>query len=77
MAAHLILKAEALAEHRSRAGLDTSKDLAAALRVSEATLSRVSTGKAEPGPRFIAGLFATFPDAAVRDLFDIHVDEVA
>lgn len=71
MAAHLNLKAEALTEHRTRAGLTSDGDLAAAMKVSSATVSRVLNGKAFPGNVFIASLVSAFPGTTVDDLFEV------
>ncbi|WP_166790206.1 helix-turn-helix transcriptional regulator [Cryobacterium sp. Hh11] len=45
---------------RIRAGR-TIKDFAAELSVDASTVSRLVSGKAEPGPRIIAALLDTYP----------------
>lgn len=71
MTYRLILRSEVLAQHRTTRGLDKDQDLAAAMNVSGATVSRVLNGKAEPGPTFIAGLVAAFPDVSLDDLLGV------
>lgn len=77
MAAHLILKAEALAERRTRDGLAKDQDLAARMGISAATVSRVLNGKGKPGPTFIGSLVAAFPGTSIDELFEVRPDEVA
>lgn len=58
-----------------RRGSKTLAVFAGELGVDKSTLSRVLTGKAEPGPRFIACVLATQPHA-FGHFFEV-VDEAA
>jgi transcriptional regulator with XRE-family HTH domain len=67
--ATLRLKPEGLAKIRKLAGVSTDAQLAEKIGVDKATVSRVITGKAAPGPKFIAGLLNTFGIEWFSDLF--------
>lgn len=52
----LLLRMENIQALREIRGLESDSALAAAMRVSQSTVSRTMRGVAQPGPRFIAGL---------------------
>lgn len=55
---------------RETKNLESDKDLAAAMRVNQSSVSRVLRGISQPGPRFIAGL-CTALEAPMHHLFAI------
>lgn len=54
-----------------RAGLITEAAQARAIGVSRQHLNRVRNGHLAPGPEFLAGVWAAFPDADPRALFPV------
>ena len=50
------LREDVVAALRETRGLESDADLAAAMRMSQSSISRVMAGKSQPGPRFIAAL---------------------
>jgi hypothetical protein len=75
MTATLNLKADALTEHRVRAGLTTDRALARAAGLDPANVHRVLKGRQDLGPRFIAGLVSAFPGLTLDDLFAVECPE--
>lgn len=73
--ANLRLKTEQLAKIRRWKGLTTDTAMAQAMGTDPGNLSRVLSGKQQPGPRFIASLCFAL-DAELDDLFEA-VGEVA
>lgn len=72
MNATLRLRRDELAKHRERAGLTTEQRLADAMGASQATVNKVITGKANPGPQFIASLVSALnDDVTFYDLWEI------
>lgn len=55
---------------REMRGMESDRDLAAAMHIDRGNVSRVFRGKQQPGPRFIAGL-CTALEASMNDLFVI------
>ncbi len=76
MLATLGLKLEGLAKVRKLAGIDTDVELARRAGIDPGNLSRVLSGKAAPGPKFIAGLMGTFGTEWFEDLFEVRPDDV-
>lgn len=76
MLATLGLKLEGLAKVRKLAGIDTDVELARRAGIDPGNLSRVLSGKAAPGPKFIAGLMDTFGTEWFTDLFEVLPDDV-
>lgn len=75
--ANLRLKTEQVAKIRHWKGLDTDTSLAKAMDTDPGNLSRVLSGKQQPGPRFIASLCFAL-DAELDDVFEaVHVEEAA
>ena len=65
----LELRPEGLAKIRKLARINTDRQLAELIGMDAATVSRVLTGKAAPGPKFIAGLIGAFGPGFFTDLF--------
>lgn len=76
MTATLRLRTDQLKKIRGWVGLKTDAALAARMGMDAGNLSRVLTGKQEPGPKFIAAL-CTALDAEIADLFEVVPAEVA
>lgn len=76
MLATLGLKLDGLAKVRKLAGIDTDVELARRAGIDPGNLSRVLSGKAAPGPKFIAGLMDTFGTEWFTDLFEVLPDDV-
>ncbi|MDJ1113203.1 hypothetical protein [Microbacterium dauci] len=68
--ATLTIDSKRFQELRDEHGLDTVQSLASALHVDKGTASRVLTGKAAPGPRFISSVLLTFP-VKFEDVFTV------
>lgn len=77
MLATLALKPEGLSKIRKLARIETDKQLAEMIGMDAATVSRVLTGKAAPGPKFIAGLIGAFGTEWFSDLFAVVPDDEA
>lgn len=75
MLATLALKPEGLSKIRKLARIETDKQLAEMIGLDAATVSRVLTGKAAPGPKFIAGLIGAFGAEWFTDLFVVVPDD--
>ncbi len=73
--ATLALKPEGLAKIRKLARIQTDKELAELIGMDAATVSRVLTGKAAPGPKFIAGLVSAFGPEWFSDIFAVVPDD--
>ena len=72
MNATLRLRRDELAKHRQRAGLTTELRLAEAMGASQATVNKVISGKANPGPQFIASLVSALnDDVTFYDIWEI------
>lgn len=72
MNATLRLRKDELAKHRERAGLTTELRLAVAMGASQGTVNKVITGKANPGPEFIASLISALNgDVTFYDIWEI------
>ncbi len=56
---------------RDMRGLDSDASLAAAMGIDQSTVSRVTNGKQQPGPRFMAALCLTL-GATLDNLFLIE-----
>lgn len=72
--ATLALNARGVTKIRRLAGLSKDKDFADRIGIDQSTLSRVLTGKAAPGPRFIAGCVEAFGADVFEDLFTVADD---
>ena len=59
---------------RETRGLEDDGALARAMGVNPSSVSRVTNGKQQPGPRFIAGLCAAL-NAKMTDLFEVIAPE--
>lgn len=75
MLATLALKPDGLNKIRKLARIETDKQLAEMIGMDAATVSRVLTGKAAPGPKFIAGLIGAFGTEWFSDLFAVIPDD--
>ncbi|MDB5716465.1 MAG: hypothetical protein JWO15_3862 [Sphingomonadales bacterium] len=73
MTATLRLKSETLANYRRLAGLKTDASLALKMGIDAGNLSRVLTGKQQPGSKFIAALCGAF-EARLEELFEVVAD---
>lgn len=52
----LILRSDIVRALRETKGLESDKDLAAAMGIDPSSVSRVIRGRSQPGPKFIAAL---------------------
>lgn len=77
MLATLALRQDGLNKVRKLAKITTDKQLAELIDMDAATVSRVLTGKAAPGPKFIAGLIDTFGTEWFADLFEVVPEDDA
>lgn len=75
MLASLALRTDGLNKIRKLANITTDRELAERIGMDAATVSRVLTGKAAPGPRFIAGLIDAFGTEWFSDLFVVVPDD--
>jgi transcriptional regulator with XRE-family HTH domain len=73
--ATLTINHEGLARLRKDAKAPTNEALARRLGVDGATVSRVLSGRAAPGPRFIAGALRAFGTLAFSDVFLITEEQ--
>lgn len=55
-------------------GWATQVEQAAAIGISQPTITRIVESEGRPGPRVIAALLAAFPEEDFRSLFDIVED---
>lgn len=70
------LQMDTIRELREAKGLETGQDLAAAMGVDQASVSRVMRGVSQPGPRFIAALCAAL-ETPMQQLFAIDEGEAS
>jgi len=77
MTATLKLRKDQLAKFRTLAGIKTDDALAKRMGMDPATVSRVLSGKQDPGSKFIAALVAAFPGMDLDDLFEVIPAEAA
>lgn len=75
MLATLALRPEGLQKIRKLAKITTDKELAARIGINQSNLSRVLSGKAAPGPRFIAGVIEAFGPEWFSDVFIVIPDD--
>lgn len=76
--ASLRVKWQNVAALRDMQRLDGSNAaLAAAMGVDESTVSRVMSGKSQPGPTFIAALCLALGTTRIDDLFEVRREEAA
>lgn len=73
--ATLALRPEGLQKVRKLAKITTDADLAKQIGINQSNLSRVLTGKAAPGPRFIAGIVDAFGAEWFSDIFMVIPDD--
>lgn len=64
----IVLRRDRLDAERHKRHLHSDSQLAHALNVNKGTVSRVLTGRSEPGPKFIAAVVNTF-GCTFEDLF--------
>lgn len=76
MVATLRLKTEMVGKIRGWKGLKTDAALADAMGINAGNLSRVLSGKQQPGPKFIASLCSAL-EAELDDLFEVLVEDAA
>ncbi|MCP2163110.1 helix-turn-helix domain-containing protein [Williamsia serinedens] len=74
MLATLSLNTDGLAKIRRLTGTTKDYEFAQKIQVDPGTVSRVLSGKAGPGPRFIAGCVEAFGADCFTDLFDVVSD---
>jgi len=67
----LRLRAGQLKKLRTVSGITTDAALAARMGMDPATVSRVLSGRAAPGPKFMAALVSCFPGWDLDDLFEV------
>ena len=73
--AKLVIRRDALDEHKDIAGLRTDDQLARAAGIHPTQLSRVMSGRSEPGNKFIAGMLEVFGVDAFPMLFAVVSDD--
>lgn len=71
------IRMENLAIARAAAGLTGNNQLAQAMGVSPAAVSRTLSGQAQLGVAFIAGLLSVFPHVKFGDLFAVEPAHLA
>ncbi|MDV6309945.1 helix-turn-helix domain-containing protein [Gordonia amicalis] len=71
MLATLRVNSSGLAKIRRLTGTTLDREFAEKICVDPGTVSRVLTGKAAPGPKFIAGCVEAFGSDCFTDLFDV------
>lgn len=59
------------------AGIKNDRELADRMQLDAGNLSRVLTGRASPGPKFLAGLVVVFGVEWFADLVDVVSDDPA
>lgn len=74
--ARLRIDADELRRAREASGITSDRELAHRLHLDPATVSRVLSGRAEPGPKFIAAALEKLP-TNFESLFVIDTDEEA
>ena len=62
---------EAFREACEQAGLDSNKAIARRMGIDTSTLSRVTSGKQTPGPKFIAGAVRAFGTLRFPEVFKV------
>lgn len=67
----LAINTEGVERLKKRAKAFTDRDFARVLGVDQGQMSRVLSGKAVPGPRFVAGAARAFGWHALKDLFAV------
>ncbi|CAM3429435.1 helix-turn-helix domain-containing protein [Tsukamurella tyrosinosolvens] len=77
MLATLRINPVGLAKIRRLTQTSLDREFAEKIRVDPGTVSRVLTGKAAPGPKFIAGCVEAFGSDCFTDLFDVVPDDDA
>lgn len=75
MLATLKLNPTGLAKIRRLTSTSLDREFAEKIHVDPGTVSRVLTGKAAPGPKFIAGCIEAFGGDCFTDLFDVVPDD--
>jgi len=73
----LRLRSEQLSKLRKLAGLESNAALADRMQYDAGNLSRVLSGKQQPGPKFMASLVAAFPGFSLDDLFEVVEPDAA
>ena len=73
--AKLALRQDQLAKFRRLSGIKTDLEFAKRIGVHRSQVSRVLSGDAAPGPRFIAGVVALFGVECFQDLFTVIPDD--
>lgn len=70
--AHTVrLRTEAFVKAAKLAGFQSDYSLARAMDVNRSTVTRVITGRLQPGPTFIGSALTVLSPMAFNDLFDI------
>ena len=70
----LIVRMDVVKALRETNDLEADGALAAAMGVNQSTVSRVLRGKAQPGPKFIAGLCVAL-QTPINHLFAVECDQ--
>lgn len=65
------LREDAFTKARKLAGFHSDYALAKAMGVNRSTVTRVLTGRLQPGPAFIGGALTALTPLQFNDLFDI------
>jgi transcriptional regulator with XRE-family HTH domain len=73
--ARLALRLDQLAKFRRLKDVTIDSDFASRIGVNPSQVSRVLTGKAAPGTRFIAGVLELFGVDTFADLFSVVPDD--
>lgn len=71
-APQLVLNRPKLNELRRAHGIESEAELARTIGVERTTLWRISEGKVQPSPEFIARVMVAFPSARMDDLFSVQ-----
>lgn len=66
----IALRRDRLTRERQERHLHSDSQLAVALRLNKGTVSRVLTGRSEPGPKFIAAVVNAF-GCSFEDIFEV------
>ena len=77
MLATLRINPSGLAKIRRLTGTSLDREFAEKIHVDPGTVSRVLTGKAAPGPKFIAGCIEAFGSDCFTDVFDVVSEDDA
>lgn len=72
--ADIAVRSKRFEELLAERGLTTNLEAAELIKVNDATISRVRTGKTRPGGKFIAHALRAFP-VTFDELFEVQAEE--